>query len=291
MEKNSYVRRKVDWPRLRHTAFQRARNARTPADTYGAIHSALSSLGDRHSFLWEPQEVKRRSAASARQRDRLEGRSLRGRIGYISLPGLIGEEKAHEQYVRRGRKAVAKADRERACGWVVDLRRNSGGDMWPMLAVLGPILGDGTVGTFVDADGKKTPWAIENGSPRNGDAPTHWGDPEPVANSDAPVAVLTDQTTGSSAEAVLVAFRGRPGTRSFGEPTYGVPTGNVTLRLSDGAVVAVMTVKDADRTGRTYDAPIPPDEYIPTRLSARAAAGDPVLEAAKRWLLRRPACR
>ncbi|MFI8817948.1 hypothetical protein ACIGWV_41730, partial [Streptomyces sp. NPDC055082] len=29
------------------------------------------------------------------------------------------------------------------CGWVVDLRHNSGGDMWGPLASVGPILGNG----------------------------------------------------------------------------------------------------------------------------------------------------
>ncbi|MEU3854069.1 S41 family peptidase [Streptomyces sp. NPDC029554] len=68
---------------------------------------------------------------------------MAGRMGYLSLPGVLGSEKVYQQYVREGRDAVAKADRPNACGWVIDLRRNHGGNMWPMLAVVGPILGDG----------------------------------------------------------------------------------------------------------------------------------------------------
>ena len=35
-------------------------------------------------------------------------------------------------------------------GWIVDLRGNGGGNMWPMLAGIGPILGEGIAGYFID---------------------------------------------------------------------------------------------------------------------------------------------
>jgi carboxyl-terminal processing protease len=195
-----------------------------------------------------------------------------------------------ERYVRQGREAVAKADRPGACGWVVDLREDGGGAMWPMLAAVGPVLGDGKVGMFVDPDGKTYPWTIRNGSPRENGRPFGWGGGTPVANAHAPVAVLTGGATASAGEAVAIAFRGRPQTRSFGEVTYGVPTGNKPHRLSDGAVLNLTEVKNADRTGRTHDAPISPDEEIPTIKLRGGAHADQVLEAAKNWLLEQAVC-
>lgn len=44
------------------------------------------------------------------------------------------------------------------------------------------------------------------------------------------VAVLFDGMTASSGEAVVVAFKQRPDTRSFGMPTCGLSTANVGLR-------------------------------------------------------------
>ncbi|MEU2909445.1 S41 family peptidase [Streptomyces massasporeus] len=181
---------------------------------------------------------------------------MEGRLGYVSLPGVQGAEQSYEEYVRRGRKTVTEADRPPACGWVVDLRRNRGGNMWPMLAVVARIRGDGKVGGFVDAEGRTSVWTIEDGSPRIDGRPAGWRGGEPVSNGDAPVAVLTSRATASSGEAVAVAFRGRPDTRSFGESTYGVPTGNQSHRLSDGAALLLTETKDVDRTGRAYDAPI-----------------------------------
>jgi carboxyl-terminal processing protease len=73
------------------------------------------------------------------------------------------------------------------------------------------------------------------------------------------VAVLIDQRTASAAEAVLIAFRGRLHTRSFGRATAGVPTGNVCHRLADGSLLAVTESVAVDRTGNTYGSAIAPD--------------------------------
>jgi C-terminal processing protease CtpA/Prc len=161
--------------------------------------------------------------------------------------------------------------------------------MWPMLAVVGPILGDGDVGSFVDADGKKTVWSIEKGSPRLDGESTGWGTSPPVGGGSAPVAVLTSRSTASSGEAVTVTFRGRPDTRSFGEDTTGVPTGNAQHRLSDGAILNLTEVMDADRTGRAYDSPIPPDQPVVDN-PGRGESRDPVLETATQWLSEQPGC-
>ncbi|WP_445528119.1 S41 family peptidase [Streptomyces cyslabdanicus] len=291
MEKHALLRHKVDWADVRSRAFSQARGAQKTADTYGAIGSALHALGDGHSAFWEPDAAKERYGASAVSFDGLEGRSLKGGVGYISLPGVQGSQEAYDQYVRQGRSAVAKAGAAETCGWVVDLRSDTGGNMWPMLAVVGPILGDGEVGALEDADGNTSGWSIKDGSPYENGESRGWGDGQPFAKSAPPVAVLTGKRTGSAGEAVVVAFRGRPDTRSFGEQTYGVPTGNKGYHLSDGAVLSLTEVKDADRTGRAYDAPIPPDVEIVNDPRPVARDRDEVLQAAQNWLLKQAACR
>ncbi|MFJ7073520.1 S41 family peptidase [Streptomyces sp. NPDC098781] len=288
MEDNALRRDDVDWAEARRTAFTEAGGARRPGDTYRAIEAALGRLGDGHSAFYDPKRAKK-LYGDEQIRNPVDGRALAGRMGYLSLPGVQGSEKVLEQYVREGRDAVATANRPNACGWVIDLRRNRGGNMWPMLAVVGPILGEGDVGSFVDADGEKTVWSIDKGSPRLDGESTGWGTSPPVGRGSAPVAVLTSRSTASSGEAVTVAFRGRPDTRSFGEDTTGVPTGNEQHRLSDGAVLNLTEVMDADRTGRTYESPIPPDQPVVHNLG-RGGSKDPVLEAATEWLSEQPGC-
>lgn len=59
------------------------------------------------------------------------------------------------------------------------------------------------------------------------------------------------------------AFRGRPDTRTFGDPTPGVPTANEPYRLSDGAPVVLTVAREADRNGRLCDGPVTPDADAP----------------------------
>lgn len=223
MERHSLVRDEVDWPKLRRDALGRAEGATEPAGTYEAIEQALRELGDGHSTFLTPEEAEQAEDGAPDDQVLPEARRLAEGLGRLTLPP-IRSDTAAGPYLRAARAAVREVDRAGACGWVVDLRTNTGGDMWTPLASAGPILGDGEVGAFVEADGTRTPWTIENGTPRQ--YADRWGSGEPPARPRPPVAVLTGPRTASAGEAVAIAFRGRPDTRTFGEPTFGVPTAN-----------------------------------------------------------------
>nr|WP_290931382.1 S41 family peptidase [Haliscomenobacter sp.] len=96
-----------------------------------------------------------------------------------------------------------------------------------------------------------------------------------------PVAVLTGPQTASSGEVVTVAFRKRPNTRSFGEPTAGLSTANQDYALRDSAMILLTVSIYADRE-KTFGTQITPDEQIVGVDDAELK--DPVIEAAKRWL-------
>ncbi|MFF3650706.1 S41 family peptidase [Streptomyces sp. NPDC002181] len=292
MEAHSVRRDQVDWPRLRRDAYARTESARTPSDTYAAIMDALTELGDHHSSFLTPVERAITRQASEDTFTGLTGRQLPGPVGYLSLPGVGVAPAGMDTYVRQGRAAVKEAERDGIdCGWIVDLRQNTGGSVWPMFAVAAPLLGEGKVGSFVFPDGSSTPWYVKNRRPGLNGKESRWGPADPVGRPDAPVAVLTDGRTASAGEALLIAFEGRPDTRTFGTASSGLPTANSGFTLSDGAAVNLTTSLDADRTGRTYDGPIPPDEEVPTARADIRTDRDETLKAATRWLLGQDACR
>lgn len=99
-----------------------------------------------------------------------------------------------------------------------------------------------------------------------------------------PVVVLTDEITASSAEAIVIAFKGRPKTHFIGMPTRGLPTANQPFRLSDGAVLNLTTAIEADRTGKTYDTKILPDTEVKTDWELYGTDGDTAIKAAVKWL-------
>ena len=217
--------------------------------------------------------------------------SLGPGLAYIDVPGIVGDDAAQRQYATQLQSLIRAADAPARCGWIIDLRRNRGGYIFAMLAGLGPILGDGLVGGKRDAKGQVANWTYGGGVVLEGSTRTVAVDtPYTLSRPDPPVAVLTSGLSASAAEAVAIAFRGRPHTRSFGEPTLGLPTFNSRRTMPDGAFLDVMTNVDVDRLGTTYDAAVPVDELVAIDWSNVGNGRDPVLAAAGRWLEADPAC-
>ena len=80
------------------------------------------------------------------------------------------------------------------------------------------------------------------------------------ARIECPVAILTNEWTGSSGEAVLLCFRGLDGVRVFGVPTAGYASANQPFPLPDGSNLVLTTGCDVARTGEAFcDDPIVPD--------------------------------
>lgn len=180
------------------------------------------------------------------------------------------------------------ADSSPRCGWIVDLRNNSGGNMWPMLLGVEPLLripGDGIqVLGMLRGAGPNVPWESHDGTlMAKGRPMLGFGQPGyRLREPGGPVAVLLGERTASSGEATALAFRGRPDTRSFGAPTAGFATSNSSIRLPDGTLLLLTDTLMADRNGVGDGGPIVPDQVT----DGEAAT----LAAAHRWLLSQPGC-
>ncbi|HET9368829.1 MAG TPA: S41 family peptidase [Vicinamibacterales bacterium] len=208
-----------------------------------------------------------------------ETRRLDQDLGYVEIPGISGGS----DFALRIRESIYSTDASTVCGWVIDLRRNSGGTMPGMLQALRPILGDSPVGGLVDASGASMPWTF----PAEPDAKAL----RPLAEPDPAVALLVGRLTAGAGEGLVVAFRGRANTRTFGEPTWGLGSGITSIPLPDGATLQLLTAREADRHGQPRDGAIAPDETHAIDWSRIGAADDPVLLAAGEWLRGQMACR
>ena len=260
------VRRDLDWDDICRDARERVSGDADLAACHAAIEELLAKV-DRHSRLRLPSRADDRAYPTVREHPTVR---RAGSIGILTLPSLAVVGPAANEYATIAHRALAFASDVE--GWVVDLRANSGGNMWPMLVAAGPVLGDGIAGAFVSPEGRRNEWGYAHGSAFLAGKPTVVGVDDPARMPQArPVAVLTSGATKSSGEAMAIAFRGRPATRSFGAPTNGTPTANQLFRLSDGAVLVLTVSFMSDRTGRVYDEPIAPDVALDPA-SAEAAA-------------------
>ena len=263
----------LPWSVIRDSAFALAAGAQKPRDTYGALDWALRRA-HKHSFL----QAGAPGAVST---------LVRGSFGYVRVPQRGGQAVALADSLHTAIRTLQDAG---ACGWIVDLRGNGGGNMWPMLAGVGPLLGDSTVGSF--GTGREGPrWYYQRGTSGliapDGKIDTLSQVTVPVVHLRqpmAPIAMLVDAGTGSSGEALAVAFWGRPNTRSFGSPTAGFATANRGSRLPDGANMVVTTGYYTDRRGTVHGDQLQPDTLIVGGAVGWPFPTDRVAEAAAAWL-------
>jgi C-terminal processing protease CtpA/Prc len=267
----------LSWAQIRDSAFAIAASAERPIDTYPAISWALRR-SNKHSFL----QVSAPGAVST---------ILDGRIGYIHVPQRGGAGIALADSLHLAVRTLFEAG---VCGWIVDVRANGGGNMWPMLAGIGPLLGDSLVGSFTGPDEQR--WfyargmsAIIHGSGQV-DTVTRVTIPAVEPVPPAPMAVLFDAGTGSSGEAVVVAFLGRPMTRTFGSPSAGFATVNRGLRLPDSANMVITIGYNRDRTGRVQVDQLTPDVLVPLP-NGWPSYTDRVTKTAAQWVREQQSCR
>lgn len=250
IERRALYADRVDWPTTRKALARAAAGATTPAQLHPAIRSVVRQAGGEHSGLLPPTRASRSGVSKSPRASVMQGR------GVLVLPSCPGDLRSAWAYAVHGGKALRRLPP--TDGWVVDLRGNEGGSMWPMLAVALPLLeGDGVLGAFVTRDGTSTPWWARGrrvGVGRRTSARSRG-----PLRLPGPVAVLTDERTASSAEAVAVAFRGVSSARSYGAATRGLSTGNEAVLLPDGALLVITSCRFADRTGALYGGPLAPD--------------------------------
>lgn len=276
-QENSVMKDSVDWEEV--TPKMKALHADSGLIT--ATKYMLHELGDYHGRIWVDRIpyngiIKRRKASSMVWEEEMKalyrtteipihGELLDGEIGYVRVPGIgmgpLDSANAHEIYntlTRISETANLK-------GWIVDLRLNGGGTMYPMLAGLHPFFGQGKVGAFVDpATDYEDPWIMDEGNMYvDTFQMTDYGIPLDLDLSEQAVVVLTSRLTASSGEITAIAFHGRPNTFFLGEETSGYTTTVSWVPLTERIIFQLTVSYYADRAGNVYAGTrIQPDEWM-----------------------------
>jgi len=282
IQKNSVKRDEVDWVALRKKAFKSVEGATSPADTYQAIRLILFFLEDGHSFFLTPEKASEFKQYRPESIDSIEKRGclIDSDIGYILVPSFMSwSSEAMSDYASSLQEMIVELDKNGLNKWILDLRGNSGGCLMPMMMGLSP---------FFDRSEILEAFGLSN----YGDSffynekrlnikeldilCTLKSDPYHLQNPHPQIALLMDRYTGSSGEAVAIAFLGLQNVRTFGQKTAGCTSGNVNYTLPDGAEIILAYNYMTDLKGRVYKMGIAPEEET---------SGD-ALDAAKTWLKR-----
>lgn len=250
------------------------------------MHGALILNGKRIAMNDEPAFVIR-SVLKEQFRNgipMIKSLILDNKYGYVLIPGnnAFGESSSH--LAQQIQDSLFKLNLKKLSGLIIDLRLNTGGTMFPMLCGLNQIIGDGTVGSFVDLEGRPVmKWIIKGETfSLNTQRIAAVRKPNSIPKN-FKIVVLMSQITMSSGEDVAVAFKGRANTLFVGEKTGGFTT-STSIHYVDGQLLTVSNAFVADRTGRVYYEGISPDIYIIEGDDFENLLRDKKVIAALNWL-------
>jgi len=258
MQAKSVNKARINWNSVQLKALNSAVNAKNVRDTYPMIKEALSSLNDMHSNFYPPEAVKAYVLgyrATGQTFPVIKSEMKANRYAYINLPdiGSFNNDDWNE-YVNEFYRQVNILRQQKPKGWIIDLRENFGGMLYPMYAAIAPFLDQANVVGIKDAEGKIEHFNYRNGKFYEGKQVSQYfvikqKQPKRVKSR---VAILVAKKTGSSAEFITAAFVGQKNATIIGENTQGLTSGNQEYKLADGAFIALTVGIVVDRMGREY---------------------------------------
>lgn len=244
-----------EWKLAKDSILLAAKGISSIDEAHDLVSRAAMVAGGKHSRLEAPV---RDTAEYYEIGPKVE--MLKDDIAYILLPAHMGVKVADSSYVHTVLGFLREHQDVR--GVVLDLRHNNGGNMYPMIAAVSPLLPDGIILRFKSRK-RTSPVSLDFVMQSEGLSP----DDIPKIPSSVPIAILTDNWTASSGEATLLCFRGLENVRTFGIPTAGYASANIVEPLVDGYTLLITVSCDMARTGEVFcDDPIAPDVLTETPL-------------------------
>lgn len=243
-----------------------------------AVGVLLDELNDKHSFIQykdktvhkatpvhflETINEKTKNALKNTDQQKINTFQFDSNIGYIQIPSMTGSETiSNKELAQILRDSLCGLDIQNLKGILVDLRLNTGGDMWPMISGVAPLLGDGVHGYFMLEGKPINNWRIKKGKVYEGNRKRIKIKNNCPVNKDIKIALLIGPATGSSGEMTAISFLGKPNTKSFGERTAGYVTANNKIKLRDNLYYFLSSSYVADHNKKEYRKAIDPDVEI-----------------------------
>lgn len=291
MQKNYYKNDAVDWKPLIDSARVLLNRSSGCEAAYGVVQWCFDQIKEQHSFIMPPVKAALysgninsggKSSISKPLSGRISHELIDNNIAYINVPWIATtDERLCRAYADSLQALIKLYDGKGVARWVLDLRNNTGGNCWPMLAGLAPLLGNGIYGYFISS--KETiPFQYRNGSVFQGkNSRCTVTNPFVLEGGKKNIIVLTGKNTSSAGEIVALSFKGLSNVYIYGQPTAGLTTANATYALSDGSMLVLTVCKEADRNGKIIEGKIQPDVLIQ---ASKPGEGDYALASAIMYL-------
>jgi hypothetical protein len=219
------------------------------------VTAMLQTLdADGHTMIFPPvaERQLRQDFSVARTAERMSSFALvqtaHGQVLHWTPPQSYGDLKTEGPlFVQRfAADYAALPDAARSCALVVDLGVQYGGNAWPILMTMHPLLSQANRAIFVKRDGERV--RLFEPQQLAGMQAYFGGDARNplVRFSGQPLAVVVDGKTSSAGEMLLVAMLGEgERVRTFGHTSQGSTAANRSHALPDGSMLLLTTSRYA----------------------------------------------
>lgn len=247
MDRKGLYAKGEEWEAMKKEAL--SQEPETLEEAQEIINKAAKVAGGKHSYLMPANKAQAREKRSNEEVSP-SVTMIEDSICMIHLPAFAGDDENCLRYAR----TVLDSIPDTVKGVCIDLRGNHGGNMYPMIAAVHRFLPDDIFLKFKMRRRFQSVMPID----KEFVAKIVGIDIEPRIN--CPVAILTDEATASSGEAVLLSFRGLDNARVFGSPTAGYASANESIIFYNGSILALTVSCDIARTDEVFcEDPIVPD--------------------------------
>ncbi|MBT8313626.1 MAG: hypothetical protein KJP26_04125 [Maribacter sp.] len=297
-ENSSLYRKNVDWTALKKEMYVLAKNADSVTHLKPALDLMLKELNDTHGRVFhnnqflsyysgEKKEHRKNidwdvyTEIQSTQVYEFKATNIQDSIGYVRLVGLpMGDNQKMSADIQN---AVCKVIENGAKKWIIDLRFNGGGNMFPMVEGITNIIGEGIVGgTKGVTENESSVWQIKEGDFFYDEQNVAIENKCPIPEIQK-VAVLTSVYTASSGEALAVILKNRPKTRFFGNKTMGMVTATDYNQIDSLTAMMISVSYYKDRESNLYNKFVDVDEIVEFEPKAETSK-DKGISRAIEWL-------
>lgn len=300
---NSIHRNEADWNQIDQSFREQLKTAKSLNDTMNCFVIVLRTLNDVHSQIFLNNQyfghypsfedsvlvwLKPLNDKAISLTNKIHAEVIAKEMAYIRIPSIQAfDSKQINAIAQSLADSISNLSKKCRKGFIIDLRLNGGGNVYPMLAGLHLLLGNKTVGYETDVnDSIVRTWEIKEGNFIIGGFQTTDIKLKPDSSlGRIPVVVILGPATRSAGSMVAIAFKGRPKTFFIGEPTAeGYTTSNGYFQFAPNLTLNFATNYVADRNKNIYKANIKPDLTIDQRDNFDNLLQDAKIKAAIKWL-------
>jgi len=278
---NSVLRSTVDWKQIDKKFKEQIKYSKSLKDTMNCFVTVLEALNDVHSQIYLNNQfyghyphfddsvlvwLRPLNDRAISETNKIHSEIFADKVGYIRVPSMqVYDPTQINSYAQSLSDIVTELSSKCKKGFIIDLRLNGGGNLYPMLSGLSQFLGNQPIAYETDInDSIIRTWELKNGNfVIGGYQATDIKTKHKSKLQSIPIVVLIGPVTKSSGSMTAIAFKGRPNTIFIGEPTAdGYTTSNGYFQFAPNLTLNFSTNYVADRNNCIYKTTVNPEILI-----------------------------